>query len=59
MASNNNVLNQAIQQVRAYYASPQYDAILKKNQQDTKEFLLAQKQRCKLEDNVLTQKFTI
>jgi hypothetical protein len=57
--TTNNVLNKAIQQVRAYYTSSEYQQAVIKNQENTKEFLRIQKQRCKLEDSVLTQKFTI
>jgi hypothetical protein len=57
--THNSVLEQAIQQVRAYYASPEYKKEVMLNQKNTKEFLRIHKERCKLDDSVLSQKFTI
>ncbi|MDR0738071.1 MAG: hypothetical protein LBF39_03245 [Prevotellaceae bacterium] len=53
------VLKQAIQQVRAYYASPEYKKEVILNQENTREFLRVHKELRKLDDSVLFQKFTI
>jgi hypothetical protein len=57
--TRNTALEQVIQQVRAYYASPEYKKEVVENQKNAKEFLRIHKERCKLDDSVLSQKFNI
>jgi hypothetical protein len=52
-------LNQVILQIKAYYASPEYKREVIKNQEDTREFLRVHKELRKLDDSVLSKKFTI
>jgi hypothetical protein len=52
-------LEQVVRQIKTYCASPKYKKEVIRNQDDTKEFLHALKYRCRLDDNMLSQKFTI
>jgi hypothetical protein len=53
------VLERAIRQIRAYYTSPGYKKEVIKNLENTEEFLRIHKELCRLDDRVLSQKFTI
>jgi hypothetical protein len=50
---------QAIAQIKAYYASDQYKEEFWRNMEDTKKFLAELKEQRKLSDDILNQEYTI
>jgi hypothetical protein len=53
------ISKELIRQIHDYYSSKEYKEELKRNLKDTKSFLEELKERRKIPDEVLNEKFTI